>query len=133
MSSLGYGFIQQLPNTPFPEAVRRVTEALQGQGFGVLTEIDVRDTLARKLGADFRHYVILGACNPQLAQQGLEAEPHLGLLLPCNVVVQERDGGGSTVSVLDPAVMARVVDNPDLAPMVEDATTRLRTALASLA
>jgi uncharacterized protein (DUF302 family) len=133
MSSLGYGFIQQLPNTPFPEAVRRVTEALQGQGFGVLTEIDVRDTLARKLGVDFRHYVILGACNPQLAQRGLEAEPHLGLLLPCNVVVQERDGGGSTVSVLDPAVMARVVDNPDLAPMVEDATTRLRTALASLA
>jgi uncharacterized protein (DUF302 family) len=132
MSSIGYGFVQQLPRTPFPEAVQQVTEALKGQGFGVLSEIDVRDTLARKLGADFRHYVILGACNPQLAQQGLEAEPHLGLLLPCNVVVQERDGGGSTVSILDPAVMARVVDNPDLGPMANEAAERIRAVISAL-
>jgi uncharacterized protein (DUF302 family) len=132
MSSVGYGFVQQLPHTPFPEAVQQVTEALKGQGFGVLSEIDVRDTLARKLGVDFRHYVILGACNPRLAQQGLEAEPHLGLLLPCNVVVQERDGGGSTVSILDPAVMARVVDNPNLAPMANEAAERIRAVVSAL-
>lgn len=132
MSSIDYGFVQHLPGTPFPEAVKRVTEALQGQGFGILTEIDVRDTLARKLGVDFRHYVILGACNPQLAQRGLEAEPHLGLLLPCNVVVQEADDG-TTVSILDPAIMERVAGNPDVGPVAKEASERIRAVLASLA
>jgi len=101
---------------PFAAAVERVREELKVEGFGVLTEIDVQATLKEKLGVDGEPYVILGACNPTLAHQALEAEPDLGVLLPCNVVVYER-GGTTHVSAVDAERMLSIVDNPDLTPV----------------
>jgi uncharacterized protein (DUF302 family) len=129
MPELGYGFERKLAIADFAEAVRLVTEALKAEGFGVLTEIDVKDTFKRKLDVDFRRYVILGACNPPLAKLALDAEPQIGLLLPCNVVVQEQADGGVSVSIADPAAMFRLVDNPALAPVAKEAEERLRRVL----
>ena len=109
-----YGFRAALA-APYAEAVTKVTEALKKEGFGVLTEIDVKATLKKKLDADFRKYIILGACNPVLANQALRSELEIGLLLPCNVIVYENDAGdGSVVSIVDPLVMLGVVINPEL-------------------
>lgn len=128
-----YTYSKDLGDVSFDEAVERVTEALGEEGFGVLTEIDVRATLKKKLDEDFRDYKILGACNPQLAHQGLEAEPELGALLPCNVVVQRReDGGGIRVSLLKPAAMFEVVDNDAVQPVADDADARLQRVLEAL-
>jgi uncharacterized protein (DUF302 family) len=132
MSELTYGFEQKLERTTFEEAVQKVTEALQKEGFGVLTEIDVKNTLKRKLDVDFRRYLILGACNPQLAHQALEADEHIGLLLPCNVVVQEDPGGGILVSIADPRAMFRLTESRMLQPIAEEAETRLRRVADSL-
>ncbi|MCA3747547.1 MAG: DUF302 domain-containing protein [Rubrobacter sp.] len=126
-----YGFRTRLEGTSLEEAVERATAALKEQGFGVLTEIDVKATLKEKLDLDYRPYKILGACNPQLAHRGLEAEPELGLLLPCNVIVYE-DGGGSVVSAVDPKAMLGVVDNPALEGIASEAEERLEAALRSL-
>ena len=101
-----------------------MTIALKNEGFGVLTEIDVQATLKQKLDADFLKYVILGACNPSLAHQALNTELEIGLLLPCNVIVYE-DDGGSVVSIVDPLSMLGVVDSPDLDPVAQEARTRL--------
>lgn len=134
-SELRYGFERRLKGVSFDDAVLRVTDALAAEGFGVLTEIDVQKTLAKKLGAEFRRYVILGACNPPLAKRALEAEPHIGLLLPCNVVVQEAPEGGEggvIVSMPDPKTMVTLVQNRDLEPVAHDAEARLRRALAAL-
>jgi uncharacterized protein (DUF302 family) len=117
---------------PFEDAVAKVTAALRAEGFGVLTEIDVQATLKQKLGVDFRRYVILGACNPPLAHRALEAEPHIGLLLPCNLVVQERKEGGSIVSILDPKAMFTLVDQSSMARLAEEVDQRLRRVLAAL-
>lgn len=114
------------------EAIERTTAALKEQGFGVLTRIDVHSTLKEKLDVEHRPYVILGACNPQLAHQGLEAEPELGLLLPCNVVVAQEDGGGCTVAAIDAGVMLGVVGNDALAPIASEAQERLQRALDAL-
>lgn len=133
MTELRYGFEQRLAGTPFERAVEQVTAALKAEGFGVLTEIDVTATLKKKLGIDFRRYVILGACNPNLAHQALEAEPQIGLLLPCNVVVQEVLGGGAIVSIADPQAMFTLVDNKAIAAVAEEAGLRLRRVIASLA
>ena len=115
---------------PFPEAVRRVREALAAQGFGVLTEIDVRATLHEKLGADMEDYLILGACNPPLAHQALTADRKVGLLLPCNVVI--RSGHGETIiEALDPQIMAEVAGQA-LRPVAAEAAARIRTALAAI-
>jgi uncharacterized protein (DUF302 family) len=114
------------------EADATVRELLKEQGFGVLTEIDVRKTLREKLNADFREYRILGACNPPLAQQALEAEPLIGLLLPCNVVVEARLEGGSRVSFLDPLVALGMVGNPKLQPVAVDAAARLKRVADSI-
>ncbi len=103
---------------PFAAAVARVREELKVEGFGVLTEIDVQATLKEKLAVDGEPYVILGACNPTLAHKALEAEPDLGVLLPCNVVVYER-GGTTHVSAVDAERMLSIVDNPDLTPVAE--------------
>ncbi|HSR24797.1 MAG TPA: DUF302 domain-containing protein [Candidatus Eisenbacteria bacterium] len=106
-------------------ARRRVEELLKEEGFGVLTEIDVRQTLRQKLDRDFRPYLILGACNPGLAHRALEAEPGIGLLLPCNVVVEALPGGGSRVWFMDAVAAMGLVGNPGLAPIAAEANERL--------
>lgn len=118
---------------PFDEAVRRTREALAGQGFGVLTEIDVRATLKARLDADMEPYLILGACNPALAHRALAADRSIGLLLPCNVVVRGTPEGGTVVQALDPDVMVRLTGLPELEPVADDARRRLDAALDSLA
>jgi len=125
-----YGLQARL-TAPYDEAVEKVTAALKTEGFGVLTEIDVKATLKKKLDADFRRYVILGACNPHLAHRALQAELDLGLLLPCNVIVYE-DGDGSVVSVIDPVSMVGMTGNPQLETVAKEADERLRRVLATL-
>lgn len=115
----------------YDEAVPRVKEAFKAQGFGTLTEIDVRATLKEKLGEDMEPYMILGACNPQLAHDALEIEREIGLLLPCNVVVRA-DGERSVVQALDPRVIADVPGNPSLQPVADEAGRRIDAALAEL-
>jgi uncharacterized protein (DUF302 family) len=132
LQTSGYGFGTTL-EAPFAEAVERTKEALKAEGFGVLTTIDVRQTLHEKLGVDFAPYVILGACNPALAYRGLQAEHELGLLLPCNVIVHA-DGDGSAVSIVDPGQMLAVVgENAELTAVAEEAANRLRRVVAALA
>lgn len=116
---------------PHEEAVVKVKEAFAAQGFGILTEIDVQATIKTKTGADIEPYLILGACNPQLAQQALEIERQIGLLLPCNVVV--RAGAGCTiVEALDANVIAEIPDRDELVPVAEQAGRLIRAALDSL-
>ena len=114
------------------EAKAATTAALKEEGFGVLTEIDVQATLKAKLGMEHHPYVILGACNPQLAYQALQAEPELGLLLPCNVIVYDNGDQTSTVSIVDPLQMLDVAHNPALAPIAAEANTRLRRVIDHL-
>jgi uncharacterized protein (DUF302 family) len=117
---------------PYDEAVARTREALKEQGFGVLTEIDVKKTMKEKLDVDFRRYVILGACHPRLAHRAFEAEIDIGALLPCNVIVYEEDGG-SVVAAQDPEQMLSMVGNPALAPVAAEAARLLRRAIEHLA
>lgn len=117
---------------PFDAAVARATDALKTQGFGVLTSIDVQHTLKQKLGRNFRRYVILGACNPVLAERALDTELEVGLLLPCNVIVYEREAGTSTVAAMAPLPAMGMVGNPALVAVAAEADARLRTALAHL-
>jgi uncharacterized protein (DUF302 family) len=126
-----YGQTVEL-EVPFEEAVRLAREALAGQGFGVLTEIDVRATLKAKLDADMEPYLILGACNPPLAHRALEADRSIGLLLPCNVVVRGNAGGGSIVQALDPEVMVELTGLAELRPVADEARRKLDAALDSL-
>lgn len=125
-----YGISTKL-RVPYDQAVAAVTEALKSEGFGVLTEIDVKATLKKKLDADFRKYVILGACNPPLAHKALSTELEIGLLLPCNVIVYE-EGDGSVVSVIDPVAAMGVVDNPELKPIAEQVQAKLKRVVDSL-
>jgi uncharacterized protein (DUF302 family) len=118
-------------DTSFDEAIPAVTEALKEQGFGVLTRIDVRQTLKDKLDIDVGAQVILGACNPQLAHRALEIDPRVATLLPCNVVVRT-EGGRTVVEALDPKIIAEVPDNPALAPIAAEAGQRIRAALDAL-
>ena len=126
-----YGMVVHL-DAPYEEAVAQATAALQTEGFGVLTEIDVKATMKKKLNVDFPRYVILGACNPMLAHRALTAEPELGLLLPCNVIVYENDEGGSTVSIVDPVQMLGVAGNPALQPIAGEVRERLERVAAAL-
>ena len=127
-----YGYTAHLPGVLFDEARARTVDALRNEGFGVLTEIDLKATFKAKLDRDFRRYVILGACNPQLSHQALEAELGIGLLLPCNVCVWEEEGG-SVVSIARPEALFELVNRPDVQPVAEAADLRLRRALEQIA
>lgn len=118
---------------PYDQAVTRTREALAEQGFGILSEIDVRATLKDKRGLEMEPYVILGACNPDLAHQALEIDRSIGVLLPCNVVVSGGEGGRSTVRILDPQLMASVTELANLQPLADEASRRLQTVLDTLA
>lgn len=128
-----YSLQIQKEHVPYEEAVERATAALKEEGFGILTTIDVKATLKEKLDADFRPYVILGACNPPLAKRALEAELELGLLLPCNVIVYaDESGDGSIVSAVEPRAMLGVVENPELEGIAGEVEERLRRALGNI-
>ena len=116
---------------PYDDAIVRVKDALKDQGFGVLTEIDVRQTLKDKLDIDVEPQIILGACNPQLAHRALELDPRIAALLPCNVVVRT-EGRTTVVEALDPKIIAEVPDNPALAPITEEAGQRIQATLDAL-
>ena len=119
-------------NVPYEEAIEKTTAALKEEGFGVLTEIDVKATLKKKLDVDFRRYVILGACNPPLAHQALTNELEIGLLLPCNVIVYETDEEQSTISVVNPMAMMGVTENETLHNVANEAQARLSRVIQNL-
>lgn len=128
-----YGFSISMSGS-MDEVCDKVTEALKTEGFGVLTEIDVQATLKKKIDVDRKPYKILGACNPQLANQAINAEPDIGLLLPCNVIVREEDDGSMTVAFMDPAAVLDIVDNAqvhEIAPQVKAKLEKVRDLLAS--
>lgn len=131
MEQVSYGYGKDVGLSP-DDAVARVTEVLKDQGFGILTRIDVHAVLKARLGVDMPPYVILGACNPNLASRAIGAEPQVGLLLPCNVLVKANAGGGSTVSIADPKAMGAMTTNATLSPVMAEADERLRKALAAL-
>ncbi|MCL7985915.1 MAG: DUF302 domain-containing protein [marine benthic group bacterium] len=124
-----FGMYRALPGVSYDEAVQRVEAALQDEGFGILTRIDVRETLKKKIDVDFHPYVILGACNPPLAHRALSAEDTIGLMLPCNVVVAESPEGAE-VSIARPTVMMQVADAEGLESVANEAQERLERALA---
>jgi uncharacterized protein (DUF302 family) len=129
---MSYGHTARLAEPFTPVLVDRVRAALKEQGFGVLTEIDVRATMREKLGAEMEDYLILGACNPPLAHRALDADRDIGLLLPCNVVIRADGPDATLVQALDPHIMVTVTGRPELKPMADEATARLRAALAAL-
>lgn len=132
MEDTTYG-IRTVINLPYEEAIESTVTALKNEGFGVLTTIDVKETLKKKLDVDFRRYVILGACNPPIAYKALQAETDLGLLLPCNVVVYEADSPGtSIVAVMAPLVALGIIENPELHEAAKEADQRLRRAITEL-
>ena len=126
---MGYGYTVTVPEPFAPAVVQRVREALAEQGFGVLTEIDVRATLHDKLGVEMSDYLILGACNPSLARRAIDAEPDIGLLMPCNVLVRAEGPETTLVQALDPQVMVTVTGRPELETVADEAASRLRAAL----
>ncbi|HUI20632.1 MAG TPA: DUF302 domain-containing protein [Methylocella sp.] len=128
---MAYYFSKTLP-VGFDEAVRRTTEALKQEGFGIITEIDVKETFKKKLGIDFRNYRILGACNPALAHEALNLEDKIGTMLPCNVVVQEAAPGTTEIAAVDPVASMLAIENPLLKQTAEGVRERLKTVIASL-
>lgn len=131
MEESKYGLRTKL-EVPYERAIERTREELQKQGFGVLTSIDVKDTLKKKLGEEFRRYVILGACNPTLAREALGAELEVGLLLPCNVIVYEEGPNRSVVAAMAPLAALGIVESDALRNIAQEADKRLRTALSAL-
>jgi uncharacterized protein (DUF302 family) len=121
---MDYGFSKNI-NIPYEKAVEKVTAELKKEGFGVLTSIDVKETLKKKIDVDFKKYIILGACNPPLAHKALESEEQLGLLLPCNVIVYENNGG-ATVSFFDPMIMTKLIDNEKLKAVAEEVQSKMK-------
>ncbi|HCY74734.1 MAG TPA: hypothetical protein DHV28_02345 [Ignavibacteriales bacterium] len=115
----------------FKEAIEKVTEALKREGFGILTEINVKETLKKKLDVDFRPYIILGACNPPFAYKALQAEDKVGIMLPCNVIVQESENGVE-IAAVDPVVSMQAIDNPKLGEIANEIQERLHRVIDSL-
>jgi len=128
--NMNYGYKKQV-NTSYEEAITRTKEELQKEGFGVLTEIDVKATLQKKLDVDFDNYVILGACNPPFAYQSLQVEKDIGLLLPCNVIVYETDGN-TYVSAIVPTVAMNMVENPGLETIAIEVEKKLKKVIDSI-
>ena len=124
---MNYGFSKTV-NLSFDQTVEKVTEELKKEGFGVLTTIDVKETLKKKLDVDFKRYTILGACNPPFAHKALQAEEEIGLLLPCNVIVYEK-GSSTVVSAFDPMAMMRVIDNEKMGPIAEEVRDRVKRVI----
>lgn len=124
---MAYGFSKTV-NLSYDQAVEKVTDELKKEGFGVLTTIDVKDTLKKKLNVDFKRYMILGACNPPFAHQALQAEEEIGLLLPCNVVVYEK-GDKTVVSAFDPMMMLKIIDNPGVLSVAGEVQSRLKRVI----
>lgn len=127
-----YGFTTLLKDLSFDQALARTIEALKAEGFGVLSDIDVQRAMKDKLGADMPPYRILGACNPPLAHQALQAEPDIGLLLPCNVIVREETPGRVVVGFLDPQIMVGLVGKAGIKPVADQAEQRLRRVCSAL-
>jgi len=128
MSELGFKSTLKLP---YETVIEKVTEALKAEGFGVLTNIDVKDTMKKKLNADFKKYAILGACNPPLAHKALTARPDVGLLLPCNVIVYE-EGDETVVNIIDPMSMTNFIQDPVLEQVADEARARLKRVAEAL-
>lgn len=127
---MNYGFSKTL-DIPFEQAIEKVTSELKKEGFGVLTSIDVKETLKQKINVDFKNYTILGACNPPIAHKALQEEEELGLLLPCNVIVYEKDNK-TNVSFFDPMVMTWVIDNDNMKPIASEVKEKLQRVLEAL-
>lgn len=125
-------YFNKIIDLPFEKAIEHVTEELKKEGFGVLTEIDVQATLKKKLDVDFRPYRILGACNPPFAHKALSAEPHIGIYLPCNVVVQDAGNGRTEVAAVDPMVAMSRVDNAGLEPIAKEIQMKLQRVIENL-
>ena len=125
-------YIAKTVSGEFSAIVERVTESLKAEGFGILTEIDVRATMKKKMDIDFRDYRILGACNPPLAHQALTADDKIGTMLPCNVIVQDLGGGKIEVAAIDPAISMEHVGNPKLNTIAESVTGKLRSVIAAI-
>ena len=125
-----YGFSKTV-NLPFEQAIEKVTTELKKEGFGVLTTIDVKETLKQKINVDFKKYTILGACNPPIAHKALQEEEELGLLLPCNVIVYEKDNK-TKVSIFDPMVMTKIIDNENMNPVAEEVKQKLQRVLEAV-
>jgi uncharacterized protein (DUF302 family) len=128
---MSYYFSKTL-GIPFDEAVVKVTEELKKEGFGIITEIDVKETLKKKLNVDFKKYRILGACNPSFAHQALQAEDKIGTMLPCNVIVQETSEGKTEVAAIDPIASMQAIDNPKLRDIAEQVRGKLKKVIDNL-
>ena len=126
-----YSFSKTIDMT-FDEAISSVKQELQREGFGVLTEIDIKETLKQKLNVDFQRYTILGACNPSFAYQALQLENEVGVMLPCNVIVQEHAGGGVRISAVDPVASMQAIDNPKLKEIADQVRDRLKSVIDAL-
>ena len=125
-----YGFSKTI-DLSYEQAIEKVTDELKKEGFGVLTSIDVKETLKQKINVDFKKYVILGACNPPIAHKALQEEEELGLLLPCNVIVYEKDNK-TRVSIFDPMVMTWILENDNMKPIATEVQERLQRVLKAI-
>ena len=128
---MSYYFSKTL-DTSFEEAIEKTTEALKEEGFGVLTEIDIKATLKEKLDVDFKKYHIIGACNPPLAHEALSAEDHIGLMLPCNVIVQEYEDGNVEVAAVDPVASMQAIENDELGGVAQEVRDLLKKVIQGL-
>lgn len=124
--------ISKIVSMSFKDTVDRITSELQKEGFGIITEIDLKSKFREKLGKDFRNYKILGACNPKLAFEAIQKESHIGVMLPCNVLVQEHESGEVEVSAINPMQSIGVAGNPELTSLAEDVTNKLKSALEKI-